>query len=131
MHGPKIRRNNSYGGVQSNIRTRRGQYRYSDGRPYTGNRIHMHNGRAMEGAYHSPVPHEYLYKNNGGGMSYMTEEPDIVDPCPDGCFQNMSGGCDCYASPVMSGGNSGGNYGTMRRRRWRRRKPMRGPRRGR
>ena len=65
---PRIRQGN----VRQNIRARSGQYRYEDGSPYTGARVHMHDGKYMEGAYHSNVPHKYLYKNNGGGMSYMT-----------------------------------------------------------
>ena len=55
---PRIRKGN----VRQNIRARRGQFRYEDGSPYTGTRVHMHDGKYMEGAYHTDTAHKYLYQ---------------------------------------------------------------------
>tara|TARA_Y100000996_G_scaffold294518_1_gene233037 strand:- start:704 stop:1084 length:381 start_codon:yes stop_codon:yes gene_type:complete len=107
---PRIRQGN----VRQNIRARSGQYRYEDGSPYTGTRVHMHDGRYMEGAYHSNVPHKYLYKNNGGNQNIR--------------YQPLSDDGIAGLTPILGSG-PGGDMGIRppidRKRRHRRRRKIR------
>ena len=63
-------------GVQTNLRTRGGQFRNRrTGQPVPANQpYHTHNGQAMAGARHSSRPHD-KYDGVGGGMMRGTIPP--------------------------------------------------------
>ena len=149
---PRIRSNNR--NVQSNIKVRKGQYRYNDGRAYTGNRIHMHNNQAMEGAYHSDTPHEYLYSDGYpmGEVAGVNTMGQTTCWCTaqSGPGTGMGGAalpgcCPAGMNPQSTGGSSdmsgfrrrrfdmgtGGDNMAYRKRARKRRLPTRRPRLGR